>query len=272
MGEEELPQKEDAVTGKTQRTIEGRLFPPREWDTGWSLSLQADRVGYQCSPRLRLDLEDYETVEGLIQGPFPGFVDVTTLGLPGPVLAKFALGDGNYPAIGCNLDLEDVAAIVDALNHASLNPNAGIPRGALSWPGREVWHGTDMGAATDILACGVRMEASGQGYFGRAFYVTDDRDIAIENYANFSGEEAGAVLRLIIADGANILDLRNPIDAKAWKSVEREIGNPDFDRIARRAGIAGVYDRSMGGLAIYDPRMITPLEISPVSPGSDPAP
>ena len=261
------------MTVKTRRTIEDRLFPPREWDTGWSLSLQADHAGYQCCPRLRLDhLEDYETVEGLIRGPFSGFVDVTTLGLPGPVLAKFARGDGDNPAIGCNLSVEDVAAIVDALNRASLNPNAGIPRGALSWPGREVWHGTDLDAATDILAFGVRMEASGQGYFGRAFYVADDREIAIENYANFSGEEAGAVLRLIIADGANILDLRNPIDAEAWKAFEKEIGNPEFDRIARRAGIAGVYDRSMGGLAFYDPRMITPLEISPVSPRPDLAP
>ena len=261
------------MTGKTRRTIEDRLFPVREWDTGWRLSLQADQAGYQCVPRARLvHLEDYQSVEGAIFGPLEGFVDVTTLGLPDVVLAKFETIEGPGPAIGCNLTAEDIAAIVEALNRASLNPNAGIPRGVLTWPGREVWHGTDPDSAADILGFGVRMAVCGQGYFGRAFYVADEQGLAVENYANFSGEDAGAVLRLRISDEARILDLRNAVDAAAWTAVATEIGRPDFDRVARRAGISGVYDRSMGGLAIYDPGVLTPLEIVPLPRSLDPGP
>lgn len=53
---------------KTRRTIDGRIFPSREFGP-YALSLQGGR-GWHGEPRTTLDhLEDYETVEAIIYGP-----------------------------------------------------------------------------------------------------------------------------------------------------------------------------------------------------------
>lgn len=241
----------------TTRTEEGgRLFPPMTWDHGWLLSLQADSAGYQCSPKARLDvLEDYETVEAKIEGPHGTVVDPHTMELPPRVAAKFPhLRVGGGPSLGAELTWSDVEAVVHAIRMAGQHPNSGVPRGVVGWAGRTVFHGTADEHATDILDNGV-VAGRGDGYFGRAFYAAEDGALAKSNYAEFSGDETGGtVLEVTIEEGARILDLRNDEDYQAWNAsgLPNFLGSPDFDRRARRCGIDGVYDRSVGGLAIYN--------------------
>lgn len=247
-------------TFRTMSEAPGRLFPARVWDAGWSLSLQADAAGYACAPRRRLDrLEDYAEVEALIAGPFPQPVDPDALGLPEPVAAKFTpLEPGGGPALGLNLTWAEVGAVIRAIDRACLSPNAGVPPGRIGWAGRQVYHGTDAGSARDILENGVRLDASHKGYLGQGFYVAEEAGLARSNYAEFSDEGGGSVLALTIADGARILDLRNEGDAKIWagSGLAGRVPEDGFARIARRAGVDGVYDRSVGGLAIYNPAVL----------------
>jgi len=264
-----------AVQVKTARTVEDRLFPSLEWDTGWHLSLQADQAGYQCSPREKLaNLEDYDTIEAVIHGPFPEPVDPRTMDLPPEVVGKFTVIDRNSSiSIGCNLSWEDISAIRDAINRASMNPNSGIPRGDIGWSGRTVWHGTDTESGQDIMDHGIRMAASSMGYFGRAFYVADDRALAVSNYANAADDDAAVVIKAVISSDAKILDLRNAEDYEVFAPYAGREGEPDFDRIMRRAGIGGIYDRAVGGLAIYDPNAISIVSLEYLAdPETDPEP
>lgn len=240
-----------------ERTEEnGRLFPPMEWDHGWSLSIQADKHGYQCSPKRKLDaLEEYDTVEVKIDGPHDTYVDPHTMQIPPYVLEKFPkLTVGNGPSIGANLTWDDVEAVKRAILLASLSPNDGVPNGTVGWASRDVFHGTSNESADDILNHGINPSA-GTGYFGRAFYVADDVELAISNYAEFSGDEdGGTVIATTIQEGAFILDLRNEADNQKWieSGLPSIIGRNDFDLQARKRGIDGVYDRSVGGLAIFN--------------------
>lgn len=239
------------------RGVEGRLFPSLEWDSGWIVSLQADRAGYACRPRERLErLEDYEAVEAVIYHSGLSVVDPQTLDLPPEVAGKFSPVEAHCPSIGAFLSWSDVDALRDALNRASLNPNAGVPRGTVLWAGRDIWHGTSSESAADIRDHGIRMDACTPGYFGQAFYAADDRALSVSNYAEAFDDDAGAVVHLRISDGANILDLRNPVDSEAWAPFANVVGRPDFNRMMRKNGIHGVYDRSMGGLAIFDERSV----------------
>lgn len=252
---------------RTPRSLDGRLFPAREWDTGWALSIQADAAGYGCSPRDRLDcIEDYDEVEARIRAPFVEPVDHGQLGLDPDLAAKFdEWGNGR------NLTWKDVDALSTALMMAGMNPNAGIPRGTIGWSGREIFHGTDLEAAEDIRDHGIRMEASSLGYFGRAFYAADNPDLARASYAEMSDGDP-AILRLVIDEGARVLDLRNPLDSAEWAPWADRIGYEDFDRMMRRAGIDGVYDRSVGGLAIYNPKAVRVLGLELISAPTGPEP
>jgi hypothetical protein len=79
---------------------------------------------------------------------------------------------------------------------------------------------------------------------------------------------------MTIRAGARILDLRNAADAKNWtdSGLERRVGEDGFAALARRTGIDGVYDRSVGGLAIYNPSVLdamrpdTPAPVGPEGP------
>jgi len=264
-------------TFRTHEEAPGRLFPSLTWDNGWSLSLQADAAGYACTPRARLEtLEDYEAVEGVIYGPFAQCVDPRMLGLPRRVVAKFTpLEDGFSPAIGQNLTRSDIEAITACLILAGMNPNAGVPRGAIGWAGRDIWHGTSEEAAEDILENGIDMAASARGYFGEAFYAADERALASSNYAGFSEDEGpGAVLAMTIAPGARILDLRNSADFTAWNAsgLPARLGERGLARLARRAGVDGVYDRSVGGLAIYNPSILEGIRLDRPTPTPAPDP
>lgn len=248
-------------TYRTMSEAPGRLFPPRARDTGWSLSLQADAAGYACAPRRRLDrLEDYAEVEVMISGPFRQPVDPSTLGLPEPVLRKFTpLEPGDVVSLGLNLTWEDVATVEAAIDLACQSPNAGVPPGVVGWAGREVYHGTDVASARDILENGINLDASHKGYMGQGFYVAEEEGLARSTYAEFADEEgAGSVLAMTISEGARILDLRNMVDAKIWtdSGLAARISEDGFARRARLAGVDGAYDRSVGGLAIYTPSVL----------------
>lgn len=266
----------DAKTERTHDGAPGRLFPPITWDAGWSLSLQADKAGYACHPRALLAaLEDYEAVEAVIHGPFAGPVDPTALGLPAELAAKFSpLEPGDVISIGSLLTRDDIACLRAAIDAACLNPNAGVPKGEIGWEGRQVFHGTSVDAAEDILANGIQMGSSSGGYFGEGFYVADEEALARESYADFS-DGPGAVLAFSIESGARILDLRNMDDARRWSTsgLTDSIGRPGFSGFARRAGIDGVYDRSMGGLAIFNARALGACRMSwRAEPDETPAP
>ena len=261
----------------TRRTLEGRLFPP-VLIGGWQISLQAATAGYQCAPKTDFQvLEDYSEMEAVLLGAFAGPVDPAELGLPGHVLEKFTPLDAEGSvSIGCNLTWDDVDALRLAILKACRNPNAGVPRGNVGWPRREVWHGSSLDAAEDITAHGVRMDASGKGYFGRAFHVADDRDLAVSNYARMHDGTAAAVVRAVVNENARILDLRNAKDWEAWKPLASQVGDPDFDIVARRAGVDGVYDRSIGGLAIFNAEALRIMDMlvlcEPEDPGAPTGP
>lgn len=258
---------------KTSRTEDGRLFPSETFPNGWRISAQADAAGYACAPKQRLDaLEDYDSVEVVIYGPENWPVDPRRLGLPDAIAENFTRLEHGTPALGLFVTPFELEAIRDAVRAAEMNPNAGVPRGTFVWSGRSVFHGGSRLDVDDILANGIDMGQSSGGYFGQAFYVADDARTAHENYAEAADDE-GAVVRIAIAEDAKILDLRNAADWETWKTsgLPEHIGRPDFAARARKAGIAGVYDRSMAGLAIYDPRILTPVEIAP-APGAAPKP
>jgi hypothetical protein len=273
------PSDQEEMAMRTERTHDGapgRLFPAITWDAGWSLSLQADKAGYACRPRARLDaLEDYEAVEAVIHGPFAGPVDPAALGLPADLAAKFSrLEPGDAVSIGSLLDAGDIARLRAAIDAACLNPNAGVPEGCIGWAGRDVWHGTSLEAAEDILENGIQMGASSRGYFGEGFYVAEDQSHARASYAEAS-EDPGAVLGFTLEAGARILDLRNAGDADLWtkSGLARRIPEAGFAGLARRAGIDGVYDRSMGGLAIYNARVLGACRMTwRAAPEETPAP
>ncbi len=242
------------------KRIDGRLFPPLKWDHGWSLSLQADRSGYQCLPKERLEsLEEYAAVEVVIYGPFAAPVDPSTLELPASIVNKFVPLDISAPSIGCKLTWEDVEAVKDAILRASLHPNAGIPRGVIGWGLQTVFHGASLEDAEDIVERGISIRKSAGGYFGQAFYVAEDEALARSNYADFSdGDDPGAVVSFEIKEQARIIDMRNAVDARFWaeSGLADKIGLKDFAKLAVDAGVDGVYDRSFGGLAIYNPQSV----------------
>lgn len=238
------------------KRINGRLFPAITWDHGWSLSLQGDKNGYHCEPKERLEtLEEYTSLECVIYGPFNEDVDPSTLDLPETVVRKFVPIEMSAPSIGVMLTWGDIEIIKRAIQQAILTPNAGIPRGVIGWRMRDVFHGTSAASAEDIIENGVDMQKTNGGYFGQGFYVADDEALARSNYADFSDDdEGGVVVKFEIKDGARIIDMRNAVDAAFWSSsgLADDIGRPDFAARAVKAGVDGVYDRSVGGLAIYN--------------------
>jgi hypothetical protein len=177
----------------TYRTDEdGRLFPSEEFESGWSISAQADKAGYQCTPRDKLEtLEAYEAVEVLIRGPEAWPIDARSIGLPESLAARFSTVDDGSPAIAGNVTHAELAEIRAAVMQVLFHPNAGVPRGSVVWEGRDLWHGGSQAAAEDIVENGIDMSQSSGGYFGYAFYVADEEDLARSNYADFCGEEEG---------------------------------------------------------------------------------
>jgi hypothetical protein len=123
-----------------------------------------------------------------------------------------------------------------------------------------VYHGTDLESAKDIKENGLNLEKCERGYFGKAFYVTTDKDLAQSNYAEFSGEEDGGVVLEFTLEPINkILDFRNPEDWETFKNlkykgrdVEKYMGFDEYPHIMRSLGIDAIYDRSNDAFAVYN--------------------
>lgn len=92
------------------------------------------------------------------------------------------------------------------------------------------------------------------GYFGFGFYVTENAALARSNYAG----RDGYVFRYRI-NPSRVLDLRQPEHWDKWQrsGLDAHKGDRSMPALAVRMGIDGVYDRSVGGLCIYNPRALT---------------
>lgn len=126
------------------------------------------------------------------------------------------------------------------------------------WAGETVFHGTGRANAESIKK---KLNIlSGCGYFGYAFYVADDPKLAKTNYADFANDEP-VILSFKISPTARIADMRveNELQATYSRVSTQGQGLSDPGMPARMvaAGVDGVYDRSVGGLAIYNPRVLT---------------
>jgi hypothetical protein len=128
----------------------------------------------------------------------------------------------------------------------------------------KVYHGTDLESAQDIKEKGLNLEKCERGYFGKAFYVTPDRDLAQKNYADFSGdEEGGIVLEFSLNPIQRVLDLRDPEDWKDYKNlkysgrkIEDFLGRDEFPLIMTSLGIDALYDRSNEAFAVYNLKIL----------------
>ena len=123
-----------------------------------------------------------------------------------------------------------------------------------------VYHGTDLGSADNIKENGLDLSKCDRGYFGKAFYVTTDKDLAEKNYADFSGdEEGGVVLEFKMNPINRVLDLRNSNDWDTYGNLKYKgrnitdfMGIDEFPLIMKSLGIDGLYDRSNDAFAIYN--------------------
>ena len=135
-----------------------------------------------------------------------------------------------------------------------------------NWQGTTLYHGTSKEGAQDILTNGIDNAKSTKGYFGRGFYMAEDRNLAQSNYADFADdEEPGVVLKIKINENANILDLRSPKHWDIYQKVTQKgrlVPRDDFDQIMTRNGIDGIYDNSFGGVVIFNPKRVEVLGIS----------
>jgi hypothetical protein len=127
-----------------------------------------------------------------------------------------------------------------------------------------VFHGTDLNSAKDIKQNGLDLSKCDRGYFGKAFYVTTDEQLAMSNYADFSGEEEGGVVLKFEMNPINrILDLRNSDDWDFYTNLKykgREIRNfmgfDEFPSIMTSLGIDALYDRSNDAFAVYSVKIL----------------
>jgi hypothetical protein len=118
-----------------------------------------------------------------------------------------------------------------------------------------VFHGTDLNSTKDIKQNGLDLSKCDRGYFGKAFYVTVDEQLAASNYADFSGdEEGGIVLKFEMNPVNRILDLRNSDDWDFYKqnNIEKYLGNDNLPNIMTRLGVDALYDRSNDAFAVYN--------------------
>lgn len=118
-----------------------------------------------------------------------------------------------------------------------------------------VYHGTDLKSAQYIKQNGLSLSKCDKGYFGRAFYVTTDEELAKSNYADFTGdEEGGTVLKFEMNPVGIVLDLRDSGDWDFYKqnNLEKYLGNDNLPSIMVRLGVDALYDRSNDAFAVYN--------------------
>ena len=142
--------------------------------------------------------------------------------------------------------------IVDAL----ISPEEHGPE----WASEVVYHGTGRAHAGSI---NTNLDIQkGSGYFGYGFYVADDPKLAKSNYADMADDEP-VILMFRIAPTARIADMRVEDDLQEiFSQVSRQgrgLGDSSMPARMVAAGVDGVYDRSVGGLCIYNPKVLIPL-------------
>jgi hypothetical protein len=123
-----------------------------------------------------------------------------------------------------------------------------------------VYHGTDLQSAKNIKKNGLNLSKCDRGYFGKAFYVTTDEELARSNYADFTGdEEGGVVLEFEMNPSNKFLDLRKSDDWDIYQNLKykgRNVGDfmgiDEFPLIMKSLGIDALYDRSNDAFAIYN--------------------
>jgi hypothetical protein len=128
-----------------------------------------------------------------------------------------------------------------------------------------VFHGTSLKGAENIQKYGVKISKSFGGYFGWGFYTATEYNLAKNNYAEFSDDNAtdekGVILEFKIDPNANILDLRNETDFKTWLPYSKAINEPNLYQVLVKHGIDGLYDNSFEGVVIYNPKVLTLVKL-----------
>jgi hypothetical protein len=123
-----------------------------------------------------------------------------------------------------------------------------------------VFHGTDLKSSNDIKENGLNIDKCDRGYFGKAFYVTTDEQLAKNNYADFSGDEKGGIVLKFEMNPINkILDLRNSDDWDIYTNLKHKgrkitdfMGFDEFPLIMTSLGIDALYDRSNDAFSVYN--------------------
>jgi hypothetical protein len=126
-----------------------------------------------------------------------------------------------------------------------------------------VYHGTDKKSAEDILKNGIDISKCEGGYFGWAFYTTDDYELAKSNYADLAEEDCeGVILSFKVDPGAKILDLTQEEDWEEYKKTQHDSFFYTLDgslRIFNKFGIDAIYDRSNNSLMVYNPKILSAI-------------
>lgn len=130
-----------------------------------------------------------------------------------------------------------------------------------------VFHGTDAKSSNDIRQNGLNLSKCHKGYFGLAFYVTTDEQLAKSNYADFSGEEEGGIVLKFKMNPINrILDLRKSEDWDYYQNLKYKgrdlsswMGFDELPSIMNSFGIDALYDRSNDAFAVYNLKILSIL-------------
>ncbi len=148
------------------------------------------------------------------------------------------------------------------IDQYSIDPEQ-VPVG--EWAGRMMFHGTSTEGAISITGEGINNEKSNSGYFGPGIYLASDHTLARDNYAEFSDDATGGkVVAIRIKPDARILDLRDSADWDTYVKYSgggKDVSRPDFDKQMVKAGIDGLFDRSFGGVVIYNPKAVEALKL-----------
>lgn len=146
----------------------------------------------------------------------------------------------------------------------SIDPEE-VPVG--TWAGRVMFHGTSDAGAASIKKDGILNEKSSSGYFGVGFYMASDAKLAADNYANFAEDDdsggEGSVVAVQIKPQANILDLRAPAHWDEYVRIQKlpgfDLGSRYIDKFMVKNGVDGLFDRSFGGVIVYNEKMLEVL-------------
>jgi len=148
----------------------------------------------------------------------------------------------------------------DLVSKYSIDPEDVPVKG---WAGRVMFHGTEKSSAESIHKK-IDLNKTTAGYFGKGLYLASDYGLAKSNYADMSGDESGgSVIAIKIKDTAKILDLRDEVDSMRWDVLSKKgnlLSSDSLPIIMKKAGVDGLFDRSFGGVVIYNPAAVTTIK------------